>query len=82
MANKHENLNTNPGNLDQAALFSPIPLYVPYSYRVGFITLNFFFFLLSTLYLLFYLHWIVGVPPTIWQFPKFTNKWARGIQSN
>lgn len=51
MANKHENLNTNPGNLDKAALLSPISLYVPYSYRVGFITLNFlfFFYLLSTL---------------------------------
>jgi len=43
MAIKHKNLNADPGNLDQAALFSPISLYVPYSYTVGFITLNFLF---------------------------------------
>ena len=49
MAVKHKNLNTNPGNFDQAALFSPISLYVPYPYTVGFITLNslFSFYLFS-----------------------------------
>ena len=51
MAIKHKNLNTNPGNLDLASLFSPISLYVPYSYTVGFITLNFlFYFYLFSVY--------------------------------